>query len=398
MTSWERYQGLETVVTFPIAKDLGIWDAGDDDYVIPPRGWLLGNIFCRGFLSSLLGDGGVGKTTLRIAQLVSLASGRSLTGEHIFQRCRVLIVALEDDRDELRRRVYAVLRHHGITPAEVKGWLFLSAPKGLKLADMDEGSPQAGALATLLIEAITALKLDIVSLDPFIKSHAVGENDNNAIDFVCTLLAAIGSQFNCAVDFLHHTRKGPHDAGDADSGRGASSSKDAGRLVYTATRMTLRESENFGVNEPDRRSLIRLDNAKVNIAPPAREAKWFRIIGVPLANATDLYPAGDEVQTVEPWIPPNTWEGLDSPLLNRILDQIDTGLPSGSRYSNGPNVTDRAAWRVVVEHAPDKTESQARQIISTWLRTGLLYHQAYEDPVARKPRQGLQINTTKRPA
>ena len=41
---------------------LGEWDAGDDDTIPPPRGWLLGTSFCRGFASSLLGDGGVGKT------------------------------------------------------------------------------------------------------------------------------------------------------------------------------------------------------------------------------------------------------------------------------------------------------------------------------------------------
>ena len=61
--------------------------------------------FCRGFASSLLGDGGVGKTALRYAQALSLATGCSLTGEHVFQRCRVLIVSLEDGRDELRRRI-----------------------------------------------------------------------------------------------------------------------------------------------------------------------------------------------------------------------------------------------------------------------------------------------------
>ena len=48
---------------------LDIWDAGDDDYIIPPREWLLGNTFCKKFLSSLIADGGVGKTALRIAQI-----------------------------------------------------------------------------------------------------------------------------------------------------------------------------------------------------------------------------------------------------------------------------------------------------------------------------------------
>ena len=86
------------------AAELGEWDAGDDSAPIPPRGWLLGNIFCRGFVSSLIAEGGAGKTALRTAQALALTSGRPITGEHVFQRCRVLIVSLEDDMDELRRR------------------------------------------------------------------------------------------------------------------------------------------------------------------------------------------------------------------------------------------------------------------------------------------------------
>jgi AAA domain len=65
----------------PTEADLGVWDAGDDTAPIPPRGWLLGNTYCRRFLSSLVGDGGVGKTAVRYAQLLSAAIGRSLTGE-----------------------------------------------------------------------------------------------------------------------------------------------------------------------------------------------------------------------------------------------------------------------------------------------------------------------------
>jgi hypothetical protein len=42
-----------------------ILDAGDDIEKPPPRAWLLGNVFCREFLSFLFGDGGIGKTALR---------------------------------------------------------------------------------------------------------------------------------------------------------------------------------------------------------------------------------------------------------------------------------------------------------------------------------------------
>jgi AAA domain len=374
----------------PKPDALGIWDAGDDDYVIAPRG-------CRRFLSSLVADGGVGKTALRIAQFISLASGHSLTGEHVFIRCKVLVVSLEDDADELRRRVYAVLLRYGLTPADVKGHLFLAAPNGLRLAEIKDGAPAAGALKTLIKRAIEHHKFDVVSLDPFIKSHGFDENSNNAIDFVSTMAAKMAIDHNCAIDLPHHTNKqvsrGP---GDPDRSRGASAMNDAARLVYTLTPMTAQEAIQFGLEEADSRSLIRMDSGKVNIAPSSHDATWFRIVGIPLDNGQGIYPAGDNVQTVEPWQPPKTWEGLDSVLLNRVLDDIEAGFPDGSsRYSSGNAATDRAAWKVVLRHTEGKSEAQAKDIIKAWVKSGTLFNEKYEDKTARKAREGLRVNATK---
>jgi len=61
---------------------LGEWDAGEDSVKPPPRGWLLGNMFARRFLSILVAEGGVGKSAVQYAQLLSLAIGRSLTGDY----------------------------------------------------------------------------------------------------------------------------------------------------------------------------------------------------------------------------------------------------------------------------------------------------------------------------
>ena len=280
----------------------------------------------------------------------------------------------------------------------MRGWLFLAAPKGLRLAEMVDGAPAAGDLEALLRQAIAERKIDVVSLDPFIKAHAMEENSNNAVDFVCTLLAMIAIEYDCAVDSPHHTRKGIAGPGDADRGRGASAMKDAARLIYTLNPMTTEEAEHFGLSEAERRSLIRMDGGKVNIAPSSREASWFRIVDVPLDNGNDIYPAGDHVQTVEPWEPPATWSGLDSVLANRILDDIEAGLPNGSRYSAAGKAEDRAAWRVVIKHTPDKTEKQAREIIKTWLKNGTLSTEDYEDPEQRKKRSGLRVNPQKRPS
>lgn len=117
------------------------WNAGLDDRYIEPRQWLLGNVFCRRYVSTVVADGGTGKTALRIAQAIALATGKPITGEHVFRRCRVLYVSLEDDQDEMRRRIKACCQHHQISRGELRDHLFVAAlANGPELATMTKGS------------------------------------------------------------------------------------------------------------------------------------------------------------------------------------------------------------------------------------------------------------------
>jgi hypothetical protein len=151
------------------------------------------------------------------------------------------------------------------------------------------------------------------------------------------------------------------------------------------------------LEEGDRRLLVRYDSAKVNIAPPTIQTKWFRTVGMPLGNFTETYPAGDNVQSIEPWIAPDTWAGTDHVILNLILDDIDAGLPNGQRYSHVNAAEKRAAWAVVRKHCPDKKEAQCRSVILAWVKSGTLIKESYEDPVEHKDRVGLSVNAAKRP-
>jgi hypothetical protein len=180
-------------------------------------------------------------------------------------------------------------------------------------------------------------------------------------------------------------------------GRGASGIKDAGRLVYTLTPMSEEEARQFSIEQADRRFYVRLDSAKVNILPPARAAAWFKLVSIPIGNSTADYPAGDHVQTVEPWTPPDAW-AVPVVTLNAILTDIEAGLPNGQRYSNAPNAGPRAAWPVIQKHVPTHSEAMCRQIIHAWLGNRVLYAEPYEDPVHRKSQQGLRLDPAKRPS
>ena len=182
------------------------------------------------------------------------------------------------------------------------------------------------------------------------------------------------------------------------SGRGSSGIRDAGRLVYTLATMSEGEAKTLGIAPEERWFYVRLDSAKVNITARSTKPTWFRLVGVQIGNGTSEYPAGDTVQVVKPWIPPETWGDLNSALLNQILNEIEGGLPDGNRYTNAPSAKERAAWKVIQRLAPHKTGAQAREIIKTWVKNGVLVTFSYTNPVTRHEVTGLQVEHAKRPS
>jgi hypothetical protein len=362
---------------------------------IPPRGWLLSGTFCRGFISMLAASGGTGKTALRIAQLMACATGLELTGEHVFQQCRVLLVSQEDGELELRRRLEAARRHFGISHEQLLDAFYFWCPLGLRLSQTSSLTNRVvpDQLETELRAVIIKYRIDIVALDPLIKASGVPENDNTGCDFVMVQLAKIATDLDCAVDLLHHISKGGIlQPGDSDRARGASALRDAARLLATMTPMLPGDAEHYGISESERRSYVRVDHGKVNIVAPRDHALWFRLRPVPLNNGTPQYPAGDEVHVAERWKPPDAWDLVGS-AQQRILKQIDEGPAKGRRYSGHPRAgADRAGWRVVRDILSNKvSRSQAQEIIEGWLQSGILRTAPYRDPEQRRFIQGLYV-------
>ena len=350
---------------------LPIWNAGKDDEWIEPRPWLLGKAFCRGFVSSLFASGGSGKTSLRIAQAVGLASGKEITGEKIWRRCRVLLVSLEDDEDELRRRIRACCIHHKIDRrTELAGWLFCSnLSRGEKLALMnDKGKVVDGGLELKLAQTIKEKNIDLMILDPFKKTHGCPENDNTAMDVVTDLLTNMAMYLNVAVDVPHHVAKGVMEAGSADAGRGSSAFRDGLRLSYTLTRMTEASAEGCGISEHERWRYVQVVSSKVNITPNSTQGQWFKLVGVPLGNNNATYPDGDNVQTVETYQPTDIDDLRgNQDLLNHVLGEIASRQEHALFTKTGKKDGDYHICRAFQRHNKDITPTQATKITDYWI-------------------------------
>jgi len=79
------------------------------------------------------------------------------------------------------------------------------------------GRTVRGQLADNLEAVIVARRIDIVGIDPFVKSHSVEENNNSAIDEVAQVLTDLAAKHNVAVDSPHHISKGNSRSGQCQS-------------------------------------------------------------------------------------------------------------------------------------------------------------------------------------
>ena len=131
-----------------------------------------------------------------------------------------------------------------------------SSINGRRLAAGDRGQTTArGRRRSLKLRPSTAWSTrswtcgaDVVIADPFISSHQVTENDNNAIDMVVKEWGRVAELGNCAVRLTHHARKGEQEI-TAESGRGASALIAAARCVRVFNRMSKEEADKAGIED-----------------------------------------------------------------------------------------------------------------------------------------------------
>jgi hypothetical protein len=213
-----------------------------DEASIPPRKWLYGRHLLRRFVSVDVAAGGTGKSSVKIGEAMAMACGRDLYGVPVHDGpLTVWLYNLEDPAEEIERRIHATAKWFRIAQADVAGRLYVDSGRDQRCiiaTETEYGARIAQPVYEQIKQQLTERRIDVLTIDPFVSSHEVSENDNRAIDAVVKAWGRLADECNCSINLVHHVRKGNGQEANADSARGAKALVDAARSVVVFNRMT----------------------------------------------------------------------------------------------------------------------------------------------------------------
>ncbi len=262
-----------------------------DPAAIPKRAWFVDGRFALKYCTLTVSPGGIGKSMFAIHEHVALACGRDdITGQkQVAGTHASWYINTEDPIDELQRRFAAAFIAHGMQQAAAyEAWkrVFFSSGRqaNFRIAYLKDGQVVIDEqVVKMMTDFIAKNSIKLVTIDPFVRCHAVDENSNAQIDAVVNAFAKIAETTECAIHLVHHDGKGKHNDRDIDSARGASSLVSAARIAHRLRILTDEEASKCGVKRSDAWKYVALIQAKSNMGPRTK-LQWFEKRGCDLPN------------------------------------------------------------------------------------------------------------------
>lgn len=342
---------------------------------IPRRRWLYGDSYIRSFVSVLASSGGAGKTTLYVAEALAIATGKPLLGITPAERTGVWIMNLEDPADEMERRIGAAAIHYGLDQGDIAGRLFVDAGRDKPLTvarQTRDGVTIHKPVVDAIVEAIRRNNIGVLIVDPFVASHSVSENDNQAINAVLALWRLIADITGCCIVLVHHVRKPNGEEMTVDSVRGGSAIIGAVRTARVMNPMSETDAAKLGIEDNQRRRFVRVDNAKNNLAPPADRASWIELVSVDLGNGSGISDqGGDKVGVATAWEPPSAFDGITEDHMRAVFNFVHKNGPQ----RQSPKAADWMGHAVISACGlgdGQAADARAKALLSRWVKTGVL--------------------------
>lgn len=174
---------------------------------IPPRRWLVPDWIPDGTVTSLYGDGGVGKSLLALQLATAVATGGTWLGMEVPRR-RVLALFCEDAQDELLRRQAAINAHAGIDFGDLEDLKWASRVASNNVLMMfgngDAGIGEATAVHASLTQEVKDFGAQLVIIDTAADTFGGNENVRNQVRQFIALLSGLALDIDGAVLLCAH--------------------------------------------------------------------------------------------------------------------------------------------------------------------------------------------------
>lgn len=186
----------------------------------PPRKWILPNWLPQGEISSLIGDGGLGKSLLSIQLGMAIASKTKFLNLQVEKQLPVLLIACEDTYEELHRRITNIhsAQFDFLINPDIPLYFWSRVGENNLLAYQDRSLIKPGPFAKELKEVLEQMGTNpkLVIFDTLSDIFAGNENDRTVVNlFVKYTLSRIIKKHNVTVLFTAHPSKSSKETKEA---------------------------------------------------------------------------------------------------------------------------------------------------------------------------------------
>lgn len=332
----------------------------------PRRDFIYGKHYIRKFASVTVAPGGLGKSSLVLAECIAIATGKPILGISPKQRERVVYFNAEDPREEIERRVLAICQHHQIDQSELAGWFYFQSGRDLNLilSAGDDGKIVEPVFE--LIEQFAAkVKPGVFAFDPLANMTESPET-NDVFRRLGKRLSHMADKLDCSIELVHHTRKLNGNEATVEDSRGGSALIGAVRAGRVLNPMSSDEAIKAGLETHI--DHFRIEAAgKNNLSRGDERSTWLVRVDVEIAN-------GEHVAAVAPWEWPDAFDGVtkeDARRVQAAIANLETEPPRASIQSN--TWAGYVVGRVLGLDPDDKGDkARINALIKGWLKSNVL--------------------------
>jgi RecA-family ATPase len=284
-----------SVVTAPgasSARDLKLNDPADfAGLPIPAREWLAVHRVPAAKVTLLSGDGGTGKSTIALQLVIATPYGDEWLGARIDKQGPAWFLSAEEDDDEIRRRLSAILDHQGRTLEDLRGkgvrWSCLDDESEYSDGDVVLGEADSGAgrvrktlLYDALIERATEQRPALIVIENAADVFAINENDRSQVRQAVALLRRLAKRSGAAVVLIAHPSLYGLNSGSGTSGSTQWSNAVRSRLYFAAVKK----------GDDDESDIRELRVMKANYGPTGEAVRlcWHQGLFVPVGSVSTL--------------------------------------------------------------------------------------------------------------